>query len=552
MAARIAEKFSSLAARELTHPIILEYYEGLISGKYPNPVRAMEDCAKDMIKALAKFPKIFHPLVATIGDVDYLGNNRKVSKKEKKEIIKQAEVTGEELSIRFPNGKDRFEDEFADLANEMALFTGETYKGENSNFTKVMEEYQRIFNQNVRNGKNLFRYETSGRGSDESKNLFANQAISIGLDSIDGNDVWLTDGGMGALNRLGISFNSFFRNTRGRKALILAPVPCFTMTMNAQRELGLYTSYLSTEDLPNQELTGARLERYYEEAEMYSKDDFNKNYIPDILYLTPADNPTSRSVDPDKLRSVIQVALKHNPQTIFYFDMAYIKLISEKKAKDIIQVIKDEGAIEHSVFAFSDAKRTGQPASRFGAIIVPKETKLYGKQIGGKDGRLQETTRMINPGFSIETDVMYQAMNNVINRETKNHPEIVTNKFRKLLKQRQQALLEVLQDLDPNGELFKNLDRIFVPKNDIDIPPNNAIVQDVPLYLWLEVNHDPDKKEFLKKCFEIIEKLNIVGVPGTVFKDGNHMRFSLGVVSTLDILKKSQNVMNRWVKKLNN
>lgn len=546
-----AERRSAGAARELTHPIIVEFYDGLMSGKYPNPIRAMEDCAKAMIKKLDKFPKILYPLVATIGDVRNLGFFRKVSQKEKEEIIKQAELSGEPISIKFPDKKDQFESEFADLANEMALFTGKTYKGEKSNFTKVMEEYQRIFNKSNQKGKDLFQYETSGRGSDESKDLFAKQAQSIGLDDIDGNDVWLTDGGMGALNRLGISLNSFFKSTRGREALVLAPAPCFTMAMNAQRELGLYTSYVSTEDLSNQELTGERLERYYEEAEAFSRDDLKNNFIPDILYITPADNPTSRSVDPEKLRSVIQVALKHKPQTIFYFDMAYMKLISEKKAKEIIQVIKEEGAMEHSVFAFSDAKRTGQPASRFGAIVIPKEAKLYGKNIGGKDGRIQETTRIINPGYSLETDVMYQAFNNVINNNTDNHPEIVTNKYRKLLKQRQQALLDVLRDLDPDGKLFKNLDKVFIPKTDDYVSPADAIVQDVPLYLWLEVNHDPDKKEFLKKCFDIIEELNIVGVPGTVFKDGNHMRFSLGVVSTLDILKKSPKTMKKWADKLN-
>jgi aspartate/methionine/tyrosine aminotransferase len=533
--------FTKEAARAKVHPVIREYYQGLLEHRYPNALRAMEDCSRDMTQILIDngFPPSLYPLVATIGDVSALGFNKKLTPDEIEELRKNALLFGEVVSFK-PADNDPFETEFADLSNKMGLKPVKKYNKEDLKFNKIISRFQQIFTQVWGNGKSPHRYETSGRGSEKSRKIFAAQANSLGI-KVDSDDVWLTDGGMGALDRASISINSFIDQKFNRKARVLAPNPCFTMVPGAQKELGLDVSYIDVQDKSAQELDVERLNKYFlEQEEMANRYGGKKDYIPDILYLTLADNPTARSVDPEKLRGVITEALKMNEEMVFFFDMAYMKLIPEKKAKAIMKVIKETGALKHSVFAFSDSKRLGRPGSRLGAIVVPKDATLYGKQLGTKNGRIQETTRTIHPGFSVETDFMYQAINQFVKEE-----DLVD--YKRLLRQRQQALLEVLQALNPGEKYFKNLDKIYIPQNEDDLIPEEMNVQDVPLYLWVEINKE--NKDFLEKCFEIIEDLNIVGVPGTVFKDENHMRFSVGVISTIDILNKSPEVFARWAKK---
>lgn len=532
------------AARGLTRGIINKYYQGILQHIFPNPLRAMEDCAKEMKLALKDFPDNYHPLVATIGDVSTIGFNRELKANEAEEILEHSLTTGEEIDFRlFTN--DPFETEFAGVADGLGLDTGERNDGKKSKFGSIVEEFSRIFKDAKEQGHvSLHRYETTGRGSEQSRRLFAEQAESLGIEAgVD--DVWLTDGGMGALNRMGIAMNSHFEKNHGRKARLLAPAPTFTMTPTAQAELGLETSYIDAQNLPNQELDGQALNEYFRnQAELANLYGGKQDYIPDIMYLIPADNPTARSVDPEKLRGVIEASRQANPEMVFFFDMAYMKLIPKKKADAIIQVIKETGAMDHSIFAFSDSKRLGQPGSRFGAIVVPKDAHIVDEKakdkkviLGTGQGLIQDTTRKINPGWSVETDVMYQATNKFVGEED-------VEMYKRLLRQRQTALLEVIKDLDPDGRYFKNLDRIHIPVDENEEPPEGSVVQDVPLYLWVEINNDGG--DFLRKCFDIIEDLNIVGVPGTVFRDNGHMRFSLGVVSTLDILKKSDRVMRRW------
>ncbi len=541
-------EFTREAAQQLNKGVIHKYYQGILQGKFPNPLRAMEDCAQEMAMILKKnkFPDTFSPLVATIGDVSSPGFNRKLDPEEREEIREQSLSSGEEIDFKLFI-RDPFESEFSGVANDLGLYPGAKFFGKESKFVKILKRYRRIFEDAEKWGKtSLLRYETSGRGSIGSRNLFAEQAKSLGIE-VESDDVWLTEGGMGALNRLGISINSFFKNPTDpkmapRKARLLAPLPCFTMVPKAQKELGLDVSYISAQDLPDQELDGQRIDRYFEEqAELANVYGGKMDYVPDIMYLIPADNPTSRSVDPEKLRSVILRAREVNPEMVFFFDMAYMKLIPKKKAEAIITVIKETGAIDHAAFAFSDSKRLGQPGSRFGAIVIPKNSSVYEKQLGTGNGRIQETTRTINPGWSVQTDVMYQAVNKFVGEKD-------VEGYKNLLRQRQTALLEVLKELDPTGKYFKNLDRIHIPLDEDSKAPEGAVSQDVPLYLWVEVNKEDG--DFLKKCFDIISDLNIVGVPGTVFGDNGHMRFSVGVISTLDILKKSDKVMRRWIDRL--
>ena len=92
--------FTKEAARAKVHPVIREYYQGLLEHRYPNALRAMEDCSRDMTQILIDngFPPSLYPLVATIGDVSALGFNKKLTPDEIEELRKNALLFGSQKS----------------------------------------------------------------------------------------------------------------------------------------------------------------------------------------------------------------------------------------------------------------------------------------------------------------------------------------------------------------------------------------------------------------------------------------------------------------------
>lgn len=499
----------------LTTPIVSKYIDGLKTGVFSNPIRAMEHCGKEITETLAKegFPSTFFPLMATLGDVDAQTFSRKLPIQERMDVTKSLSLSIKNDLI-LQSEIDPFESEFISLAYEM---------GFNEGFSNVKEEEEQIINQYQQEGINPFRYDTFARGTIEARKQFAKQAKSIGLENMTEENTWMVEGGMGGLKRVYENVNDYFEENHGRKARFLAPSVAFTMGVTSAKKAGLEITRVPTGDLPNQELTGERLKQFLEQG----------NTKADMLYLVLADNPRAMSADPEILRGVLQVAMETNPYIVFAFDMAYMKLIPEEKAKKIMSVVKETGADQRGYFVFTDSKRIGRPGSRYGAVVIPNN------ELGDV---FQNYTMAVSPGYSINTDISYQALMELIDDE-------VINNYQKLLRKRQQALLEVLKDLDPDQKFFRNLDKIkiegYYDKNALK---DGDVVQDVPLYLWTEINRK-NNEDCVDKCFEIMKELNIVGVPGTAFEDENHMRFSLGVVSTIDVLKKSPAVLSRWLQK---
>jgi aspartate/methionine/tyrosine aminotransferase len=203
--------------------------------------------------------------------------------------------------------------------------------------------------------------------------------------------------------------------------------------------------------------------------------------------------------------------------------MAYMAMIPKKRSEEIMQVIKETNAYSQSIFALSESKHYAQPALRVGAIVVPDNKFLQ--------TAIQDDTIRNYSSYGYKTDVWFQVLNKMITPET-------LAEYNLLLRTRQYALLEVLRDLDPSHKYFKNLDTLSVPG--FHDEGDGTVEMDNPLYLYIEL------QEGISALKDVAKDLGIFGVPGSVFGDQyNHMRFSLGVVSLEQILKRSPTTMKR-------
>lgn len=370
---------------------------------------------------------------------------------------------------------------------------------------EILIEYRRELN--------IYGYDSVARGTKISREYIRKEAGEMGINTKDIDDVWLTDGGMGALARIYRGLHTMVKNEKGRDAIMLSPEVCFPMATNCATDHGLQVEFVQTGDMPGQQINKQAVERYFA----------NNGKIPDVVLLTPAENPTAKSYEPNNLREVILLLKEKNPDAVFIFDMAYMAMIPKKRSEEIMQVIKETNAYSQSIFALSESKHYAQPALRVGAIVVPDNKFLQ--------TAMQDDTIRNYSSYGYKTDVWFQVLNKMIKPET-------LAEYNLLLRTRQYALLEVLRDLDPSHKYFKNLDTLSVPG--FHDEGDGTVEMDNPLYLYIEL------QEGISALKDVAKDLGIFGVPGSVFGDEyNHMRFSLGVVSLEQILKRSPETMKR-------
>jgi len=422
----------------------------------------------------------------------------------------------------------QFERQFADLADKLTL------DPEGFTYAQMQREERNILIGYKHEGRFMTRYDVSARGTPESRDIIRNEMQAIGLATDNADEVWMTDGGMGALTRTFRALGNHIRRTEEREPVILSQSVCFRMATNAASDNGLRVQYAMTSDQPHQELSEEVIDRYLAQGQP----------VPDMMLLTPADNPTARSSDPHNLERVIRRAQGLNPGMVFVFDMAYMSMIPRDKAQAIMKVISDTGADRQAVFAVSESKHYASPGSRIGATVI-KRQGLHLPDGTGPDGQprtkslgdiFQFDTIRNYPGFSAVNDVRFQALHRVIPPES-------FDRFAALLRQRQEALLEVLRDLDPNGLYFAGLDDVRVPG--YGDGGDATETQDNPLYLYLRLRPGVSVLDVVAR------KLHIFGVPGSVFGDNDdHIRISLGVVSTDEILKRSPATQQRWIRRM--
>ncbi|KKP87034.1 MAG: Aspartate/tyrosine/aromaticaminotransferase [Candidatus Roizmanbacteria bacterium GW2011_GWA2_35_8] len=369
-------------------------------------------------------------------------------------------------------------------------------------------------------------YDSYAKGTKEARELIAEEAREIGIDSATSENIWMAEGGMGALTRIFRMLNWRYNKDHNNPPRLLASVPSFVMTLKTARREGFTANSINSSDLPKQELTGERLAQYFEQD--------NRKNIPNVFLITPANNPTAMSYDPETLRGVIKTMQEYNPNVQFVFDMAYMSMIPNHKAKAIMAVIHETGADKKALFAISESKVLARPGTRIGAIMTLDTgfKEEVEEELEKPLGQSEDDDNMDSmPSYSGELDVEFQAIRNLVNK----NPEIL-EKYFALLRQRQFALLEALREV--GGDFFVDMEKISIPGYESNNP--EAVDQDVPLYLWLKVKKGADP-------FDIIKKLNIVGAPSQAFgiKDG-FMRFSVGYSSTNELLSIAPETLRRW------
>lgn len=461
--------------KTIVRGIIDDTIANLHAGKYPNALRGINQAAtaiKQTLRDEGLEPRDFI-MAGTIGDIDM------------------------RLPIRDPLERARF----GHLEAEMGL------DPKSETFRQAQEEERNILTKYQEGAGSIFGYDGDARGTQESRNIFRKEAEGLGLATESSGNVWLGEGGMGILTRAFRTLGNAYRRD-GKNALMLSPSVCFSMATNSAKDNGLDVAYVETSDTKHQLVNARSVERYFAEG----------GRIPDVMLLTPAENPAARSHEPETMRGVITALQEKNPQITFIFDMAYMSMIPNERAQEIMQVINETGAAQQAIFSFSQSKRLGEPRLRVGAAII-----------NNKDlGVLYQNDTIRNmSSFSWKPDVWYQVLNRIVTPET-------LEQFNSLLRLRQQTLLQVLRDLDPGGNYFSDLDTIAIPGFEKANP--DAVLQDNPLYLYVQLKDGVSALEHVAKDW------GIFGIPGNVFGDSrNHMRFSLGVVSLSEILGRSPN-----------
>lgn len=499
--------------------IITSYVDTYVKNdlpKAPNKLRGVNLCMLGLYEALdaAKLGREFYPLQATIGDIDPW-----------------------EIGLNFKGDQDPFEQgKFGNLTERLGLDP----RPIGGVYDKIRDRQKQIdidyVEKRLAAHKSLHvptRYHPEGgRGTEEARSIMVQEAKQIGLDA-SVKDVWMGYGGMDIIQRTVRAVNTYFEKKLDpidrRKPLLLSSTVGFNMAMNSANLNGPDVDYVQTSDLPYDELTAERLARHFEEGAT----------IPDMMLLTPANNPTASSSSPEVLRGVINTMIEKNKGVIFIFDMAYMWTIPQEKAIKLMDVIRETGADKRSVFVISESKKMGRPGTRIASAIVrDKELKTFMDlhTIATADTMSNE------PSWSGELDTYYQALS-----DESIIPQSTYEDLSELFRQRQRAFLDVLKDIDPHHEYFDDeIDRIVIPGDGEERNPH-SIEQDVPLYLWLKL------KEGIN-AFDVLKKLGIGGAPSEVFgpengdSDKSHLRLSMGFVSTNDILSKSKTVMEKWMK----
>lgn len=443
------------------------------------------------------------------------------------------------------NTHDDFEQgEFKNLTDRLGLDPeGKTYSRIVKEQKKIQISYKNKRLKEAGSWTPTRYYSEGERGSKEARANLVLEAKELGLEATV-SDAWMGYGGMDILQRAARAVNTYFEQKitdpqNRRQSVLLTPTVGFNMAAKSMSLHGPEVTYVPTSDLLNNELTADRLKQYFEVGE---QNQFfgEKGKIPDMMLLTPANNPTAQSSDPEKLKGVLETMIEYNKNVIFIFDMAYMWIIPRDKAMQIMNTIKETGADQRAIFVVSESKRWGQPGTRIaGGLVLNDELK---EKID-INKMFNDDTMGNEPSWSGILDTYYQAASKVIKKEA-------FDDLAKLLRQRQQSFLEVIRELDHDHQLFdEEIERVVIPGHfDPQNKPVNAIELDVPLYLWLKLKNGVD-------AFEVLKKLGIGGAPSEVFgpehgdTDNSHLRLSMGFLSTADILKASPAVHKRWKKK---
>lgn len=242
----------------------------------------------------------------------------------------------------------------------------------------------------------------------------------------------------------------------------------------------------------------------------------SNNFVPDLLnekvdliYLCFPNNPTGTVLTKKQLSEWVNYARKNN--SIILFDAAYEAFITEDNVPHSIYEI--EGAKDVAIEFRSFSKTAGFTGIRCAYTIVPKELKVNGVSLNKLWHRRQCTK------FNGVSYVTQRAAEAIYSEEGQ-------KQIRKNINYYQENARIISDGLKAAG---------FEIYGGINSP-----------YIWLKINGNMTSWEFFD---ELLEKVNIVGTPGSGFGPSGEGYFRLTAFGSREDTIKAIDRIKKWKEK---
>ena len=244
------------------------------------------------------------------------------------------------------------------------------------------------------------------------------------------------------------------------------------------------------------------------------------NFVPelpkekvDLIYLCFPNNPTGTALKKEELKKFVDYAKENN--SIILYDAAYEAFITEDNVPHSIYEI--EGARDVAIEFKSYSKTAGFTGLRCGYVVIPKTVKGYTKN---------GAEVLINKLWNRRTTTKFNGASYIIQRAAE---AIYTNEGKEQIKENINYYLE-------NAKIIKEglIDAGFKVYGGVNSP-----------YVWLKTPNGMSSWDFFD---ELLEKVNIVGTPGSGFGTSGEGFFRLTAFGTKENTIEAIQRIKNWRK----
>lgn len=241
------------------------------------------------------------------------------------------------------------------------------------------------------------------------------------------------------------------------------------------------------------------------------------NFVPelpkekvDLIYLCFPNNPTGIVLKKEELKKFVDYAKKNN--SIILYDAAYEAFITQDNIPHSIYEI--EGARDVAIEFKSYSKTAGFTGLRCGYVVIPKTIKGYTKK---------EEEVLINKLWNRRTTTKFNGASYIIQRAAE---AVYSNEGKMQIKKNIDYYLE-------NAKIIKEglIEAGFKVYGGVNSP-----------YVWLKTPNGMSSWDFFD---ELLEKVNIVGTPGSGFGNSGEGFFRLTAFgtreNTIDAIQRIKN-----------
>lgn len=233
----------------------------------------------------------------------------------------------------------------------------------------------------------------------------------------------------------------------------------------------------------------------------------------DLIYLCFPNNPTGIVLKKEELKKFVNYAKENN--SIILYDAAYEAFITRENIPHSIYEI--EGARDCAIEFKSYSKTAGFTGLRCGYVVIPKTVKGYAKN--GEEV-------LINKLWNRRTTTKFNGASYIIQKAAE---AIYTNEGKKQVKENINYYLE-------NAKIIKEglIEAGFKVYGGADSP-----------YVWLKTPNGMSSWDFFD---ELLEKVNIVGTPGSGFGTSGEGFFRLTAFGTKENTIEAIQRIKNWRK----